>query len=193
MDVFHYASDTGEYLGQSSADESPLEKGVFLIPAHATTEPPPQPQGGFVIRFVDGAWGYSPLATPEEPPTGEPVASSAMVNAERDRRIAVGTTIDVAGYGDIPLTGTDRDMTIITALLVRAGGAHSAGDTSPSMVIRDRENQVHYLTPLQMLELTSKGMQWVEDTMAVSWAMKDGTAPFEEGIPVDYNEDSYWP
>jgi hypothetical protein len=122
----------------------------------------------------------------------EPPDSSA-VNKERDRRIAAGTTISVSGYGVIPMTGTDRDMTLITAMLIRARDAHADGAASASMVLRDRDNVIHNLTPLQMLELTSKGMQWVEDTMTVSWAMKDGTAPFEGGIPLDFTDDGYWP
>lgn len=41
MNVFNFNPGTGLYLGESEADESPLEPGVFLIPAHATDIAPP--------------------------------------------------------------------------------------------------------------------------------------------------------
>lgn len=70
--AYNYHPATGEYLGASVADESPREPGVFILPGYATWTPPPEPEDGFIIRFVDGAWGYSPLTDPESPPTEEP-------------------------------------------------------------------------------------------------------------------------
>ena len=43
--------ETKHYLGISNADESPLEPGVFLIPASATTIAPPEPQVNKVHIF----------------------------------------------------------------------------------------------------------------------------------------------
>jgi hypothetical protein len=73
MQVYNYHPETNVLIGSSAADESPLEKGVFLVPAHATEIAPPEQQEGFVLRFVSGAWGYSPVEEPEQPPTEEPV------------------------------------------------------------------------------------------------------------------------
>jgi len=37
--IHHYHPETFDYLGDGEADLSPLEKGVWLIPAHATDVP----------------------------------------------------------------------------------------------------------------------------------------------------------
>lgn len=37
MDIYHYDSETHIYLGKSTANESPLENGVYLIPRFATS------------------------------------------------------------------------------------------------------------------------------------------------------------
>lgn len=41
MKIYHYHPECKYYLGYSDADESPLEPGVFLIPAYATDIEPP--------------------------------------------------------------------------------------------------------------------------------------------------------
>ena len=53
MKIYHYHPITGEYLGEGIADESPLEKGVFLIPANATGKKPPKHAEGKATVFKD--------------------------------------------------------------------------------------------------------------------------------------------
>lgn len=72
MKVYSYHDLTGEFIGAEDADESPLEPGVFLIPAHSTELEPPPPIEGQLRRYIDGKWGYSPIQKPEQPPTDEP-------------------------------------------------------------------------------------------------------------------------
>lgn len=72
MNIHHYHPETGAYLGAGLADESPLQPGVFLVPAHATVIPPPLEQDGFVLRYADGVWVYSPTEDADEPPSDLP-------------------------------------------------------------------------------------------------------------------------
>ena len=56
MKIYNYSASTKEYIGETIADESPLEPGQFLIPAHATAiEPPPIP-AGYAAVFNGEAW-----------------------------------------------------------------------------------------------------------------------------------------
>jgi hypothetical protein len=97
MRVYNYDPITKEYLGYSEADNDPLqnpdrdEEGVFLIPAWATTIKPPEDKPNNMRVFVNGAWGYVHVDTPDAPPSEEPAPpTSAQVDAERDRRINNG-------------------------------------------------------------------------------------------------------
>lgn len=119
--------------------------------------------------------------------------TSADVNAARDRRIATGTTFTVTGYGDVPLTGRAFDIQVYEGLRARAREAQAQSVTDPIFMLRDANNQNHTLTPTQLIELVDKATTWLQQTMAVSWAMKDGVSPYEAGIPVDYADNSHWP
>lgn len=83
MIVYQY-DRAGLYQGQTEADESPLEPGVYLMPARTTALPPPAsiPEGQWP-RFNGAAWA---LAT--QPPAAtapDPVAKLAeFLNANPD-------------------------------------------------------------------------------------------------------------
>jgi hypothetical protein len=117
-----------------------------------------------------------------------------LVDKERERRLVDGTSFTVAGVTDpIPLQGRPFDQTVYLALLIRANGYKSAGVATAVLKIRDAADTVHMLTPDQMISLISQAMTWFEGVMATSWAMKDGTGDFTDGIPDDFADDTHWP
>lgn len=52
----------GVYVGQVQADESPLEKGVWLIPAGCVDTPPPDAPDGQVAVWQSGSWMLFPIS-----------------------------------------------------------------------------------------------------------------------------------
>lgn len=188
MLVYSYNATTGEFTGSSEADESPLEPGVFLLPANSTEIAPPSDQAGFIRRFSAGAWGYVPVGEPDEEPTEAPTITAGMVNAERDRRIASGTSVPVTGYGSIPLQGREKDQTNLLGLVQAASLRIASGDVTTLTKFRDGSNADHFLTPPQVIEMWSKGSAWISSVYDASWALKDMPT-----IPLDYTNDSHWP
>lgn len=55
-------SVTGEFLGASEADYSPLEPGVWLTPAHAYQCEPPVLEAGFAAIRTEGVTGWQRVA-----------------------------------------------------------------------------------------------------------------------------------
>lgn len=87
--IHHYNAETGEYLGPGQADESPLEPGVFLIPAHATEAAPPAEVAGKVRVLEAGAWVQRDIPPPPvEPPPPEPT-SEQIAAEQKAREVAI--------------------------------------------------------------------------------------------------------
>lgn len=63
MKIYNYHPYTNEYVGDSVADESPLEPGVYHIPAFATLVEPLDPKENHAIVFNVEAneWTYIEL------------------------------------------------------------------------------------------------------------------------------------
>ncbi|MDF3822336.1 hypothetical protein P3G55_20700 [Leptospira sp. 96542] len=61
----------GFFVGMSTADESPLEPGVWLIPAGAIDVPAPDVPEGQRARWQGGAWAFEPIPVPEPDPEPE--------------------------------------------------------------------------------------------------------------------------
>lgn len=60
MLIYNYHPITGEFISFVEADESPLEPGVYLIPANSTEKIPPDQVEKQVIIFENGEWVKKP-------------------------------------------------------------------------------------------------------------------------------------
>lgn len=80
MKIYHY-DDVGIFHGESEADESPLEPGVFLIPANATAIKPPAPDAGQKVIYQAGVWTVVDIPSPPAPPVPTAAEILAAENA----------------------------------------------------------------------------------------------------------------
>lgn len=102
MKVYQAHPISGDYIGENICDESPLEPGVFLIPAHCTTVKPPEYNSEthvckYVGKMEEGSWKVYSIQEAidiSEPlnfqPTKEEVAEMIRIEQETlDRKKAV--------------------------------------------------------------------------------------------------------
>lgn len=54
--IYNFHPQTGEFINEAPADESPLEPGVILLPAFSTTTKPPKTATREIAVFADGQW-----------------------------------------------------------------------------------------------------------------------------------------
>lgn len=73
MKIYHYNPDTGIYVGEGVADESPLEPGVWMIPANSVTTAPPDAGENQFVVFNNGNWEVNTVPEPEPEPEPVPV------------------------------------------------------------------------------------------------------------------------
>jgi len=79
MQIYHYSHKTGEYIGTGVADESPLEPGVWLIPANATKTPPLPNIDGYTVQFAGDAWKYVEVEPPVQEFETKPTADEILI------------------------------------------------------------------------------------------------------------------
>lgn len=147
--------------------------------------------GGFAIRPAQPsehhAWENGEWV--DRTPTPEPLPiTGADVDAEHDRRAIRGKVFDLAGYGSLPLEGSLRTQTVLLALKDTARDLQEAGVTAPVLFLTDRDNGDHYLTSAQVIELVNAGKVFMQNLHEAKRALKAA-----DPIPVNYDDDSYWP
>ncbi|MBG6205379.1 hypothetical protein IWQ49_000023 [Labrenzia sp. EL_126] len=161
---------------------APTAEYLAGLPEGTIADVPLKPGDNHNYDPASNNWVYDP-----------PVLTDDDVNIERQRRIDLGAEFSLSGGMIIAITGRQQDQTVLLGSSIAAQSLATAGETNPVMVYRDRDNQIRNLTPLQMIELYTKGLTWITTIMQVSWAMKDGTGAYSAGIPSDYTDDSHWP
>jgi len=57
--IYNYHPQTGEFINEALAEESPLEPGILLVPAFATTTQPPSAAAHLTPIFTEGQWQMS--------------------------------------------------------------------------------------------------------------------------------------
>lgn len=80
--IYHYDL-AGLLVGSTIADESPLEPGVYLIPARATDIAPPTVPDGSRAHFDGAAWLIEPIPQQDpEPAPPEPSPEDTIARYE---------------------------------------------------------------------------------------------------------------
>lgn len=125
MKIYHY-DENGEYHGESEANESPLEPGVYLIPARATDQAPMVPAVGNRARFDGAAWVEEAIPVPPAPP------AKTLAEAKADKRIEINFRRNMDEMGGFPFMGKDFDsdqlaVSRITVAVQAAQAAVAAG------------------------------------------------------------------
>jgi len=75
----------GLFLGETMAHESPLEPGVWLIPAGAIDEPAPEIPEGQQARWVNNAWTFETIPAPVPEPEIQTPEEDMSYAAQRRR------------------------------------------------------------------------------------------------------------
>lgn len=191
--IFNFNAETGEYLFASVPDRDPLVKDRFVIPANATMLPPPEEQEGFIRRFVDGAWGYSPVGETETPPTEEPEITAAMVDTVRDYRIAAGFVFQGVSYQSRPEDRENIAGAATAALGAMVNGAQPGdfrwhgGDSDFEWIAAD--NSTHLLDAQTTFAMGQAAMAHKQVHIFAARTLKD-----MEPIPADFATNPiYWP
>jgi hypothetical protein len=93
MKIYNYNPENGYFVGESLADESPLEAGVYLIPAHATEISAPKATKGKIAVWNGSDWQLQDSLK-------EPVIDNSEFEAKQAARQAIleklGLTADEA-------------------------------------------------------------------------------------------------
>jgi len=89
--IHHWHPASLHYLGTSEADESPLEPGVYLIPAYATVVAPPDPSSvpsDHELKWdaVGNTWVSEPRPLPVIPEEPEPTPPLDAMTQLRNHR-----------------------------------------------------------------------------------------------------------
>lgn len=138
------------------------------------------------IKRINVQTGDVEIIQEDAPSFLSPLTASDVI-AERDRRINEGTTINVPGIGDIPVSGSVAVQIDMMAQSQRASILQAEGDTETKILFNDREDVVHQLSADQFQQLFKAGVEWVESVKAKAWALIKMNP-----TPNDFRDNKYW-
>lgn len=75
--------EKGYFVGTTVAEESPLEPGVYLMPANTVDADVPSIPDGSVAKWSGSGWVFEEIIVDVEPEP-EPIAEEVVVRGERD-------------------------------------------------------------------------------------------------------------
>lgn len=125
----------GFFMGETLADESPLEPGVFHIPAGCVESSPPALNDGERARWSDGSWIIEKLTSEELDRCLSEKELSTMESVESARALS---------YAD-PLNGSDRLFS--ESYRMQIMGEDGADEIKSKAVARYKEIQAQYPWP----------------------------------------------
>ena len=126
MKIYNYAPDTSIFHAEGLADESPLEPGVFLIPAYATTLKPPKATLPEVAVFKNGTWNVETLPPP--PPEPEPEPAPELPTPRPDYRGFYDSLLISTAYQNIRAQAvTSLPLTLASVEFIAAMSDAKAG------------------------------------------------------------------
>lgn len=155
MRIYNISPITGEFVSMGDADESPLEPGVWLIPAWAVEKAPPKTGERKVAVYRDGKWsiaddwrGYQYWAEGdrnahiiseigEKPPKGH-LPEKPPLSAEEVKELRA------TAYAT-PLTGSDCLFAESTRMQVMGENDHE--EVRARAIARFKEIQAQYPWP----------------------------------------------
>ena len=105
--VYSYDPNTGKYQGTARAWESPLEPGVYLIPAHATEVEPPEVDENHQAIWNGESWDIKEIPVEPEPEKHEPTKEELleMIRQIRNEKLY---ECDWTQLPDAPLTNEQK-------------------------------------------------------------------------------------
>lgn len=137
-----YQTDAAGYVvGATEADESPLEPGIFLVPAGCVEEVPPSVADGQRARWDGTGWLVEGPLDPEPDP--EPTLAErrdailAAVTALRNQRLAEGAPHGGKRFALDDTSRTDLGGMATTATLVLLGALTWPDDYATGWIALD--------------------------------------------------------
>lgn len=115
MRVYNYDEKTKFFTYESTAQISPLEKDIFLIPKNATTIKPLEAKEGFNICFDGKEWIYKEKPKPQEEPE-EPEKADELTEYKAQLENAILNAL-ILGNEQI-LTSLREEMTNLNAQIL---------------------------------------------------------------------------